>query len=126
MRCSQCEKWNPDGASFCMRCGSKLSLVCPQCGTDLPPDPDARFCFVCGGEIAAEVDVQASGSSDAVAERLHRLVPREYADRLQATRGRLSRERRMVTILFSDIKSSTALAEELDPEDWLGDHGWRL
>jgi ABC-type oligopeptide transport system substrate-binding subunit/class 3 adenylate cyclase len=36
-----------------------------------------------------------------------------------ATRGQLGHERRTVTILFSDVKDSTALAEELDPEDWL-------
>jgi class 3 adenylate cyclase len=54
---------------------------------------------------------------DAVARRLQRLVPREFAERLLATRGEVQRERRMVTILFSDVKGSTAMAEGLDPED---------
>jgi ABC-type oligopeptide transport system substrate-binding subunit/class 3 adenylate cyclase len=47
------------------------------------------------------------------------LVPQEYAERLLATRGQAGLERRVVTILFSDVKGSTALAEKLDPEDWL-------
>lgn len=29
-------------------------------------------------------------------------------------------ERRIVTILFCDVKSSTAMAEKLDPEAWAG------
>jgi ABC-type oligopeptide transport system substrate-binding subunit/class 3 adenylate cyclase len=45
------------------------------------------------------------------------MVPWEYAERLLATRGQVTAERRMVTILFSDVKGSTAMAEDLDPED---------
>ena len=48
---------------------------------------------------------------------IERLIPAEYAARLLATRGQLGKERRTVTILFSDITGSTALAENLDPED---------
>lgn len=29
-------------------------------------------------------------------------------------------ERRVVTILFCDVKGSTAMAERLDPEEWAG------
>ncbi len=32
--------------------------------------------------------------------------------------SRLEGERRVVTILFCDVKGSTAMAEQLDPEDW--------
>jgi class 3 adenylate cyclase len=49
--------------------------------------------------------------------RLQRLVPGEYAQRLLATRGQVAAERRTVTMLFSDVRGSTALAESLDPED---------
>jgi class 3 adenylate cyclase len=48
---------------------------------------------------------------------LKRLVPKEYAERLLATHGQAGGERRMVTILFSDVKGSTAMAEHLDPEE---------
>jgi class 3 adenylate cyclase/tetratricopeptide (TPR) repeat protein len=44
-------------------------------------------------------------------------VPKEYAERLLATRGQVSGERRIVTILFSDVKGSTSMAENLDPEE---------
>jgi class 3 adenylate cyclase len=48
---------------------------------------------------------------------VQRLIPKPFADRLLATRGQVSHERRMVTILFSDVKGSTAMAEQLDPEE---------
>jgi class 3 adenylate cyclase len=53
----------------------------------------------------------------ALTEALQRLVPKEFAERLLATRGQVAGERRVVTILFSDVKGSTAMAEDLDPED---------
>jgi len=36
---------------------------------------------------------------------------------LLATRGQITRERRIVTILYSDVKDATAMAEHLDPEE---------
>jgi len=48
---------------------------------------------------------------------LKRLVPQEFAERLLAARGKVGRERRVVTILFSDVKGFTQMAENLDPEE---------
>jgi ABC-type oligopeptide transport system substrate-binding subunit/class 3 adenylate cyclase len=115
MRCPKCSEQNPEGATFCMSCATRLVLVCDQCGTELPPQ--ARFCFNCAAPTGAPLSPVAKVASDSAAERLGRLVPREFAERLLATRGQVSRERRTVTILFSDIKGSTAMAENLDPED---------
>lgn len=50
---------------------------------------------------------------------LRRLVPQTYVERLLATQGQAQPERRLVTILFSDVKGSTAMAETLDPEEVL-------
>ena len=130
MRCPKCNKENPEDASFCMKCGARLVLVCRQCGTELPLDPDVRFCFKCGGEIKHPDEAPAAApgtpvlsvaplTAEGIAERLQRLVPKEFAERLLATRGKVGKERRTVTVLFSDVKGSTAMAEELDPEDWM-------
>ncbi len=73
---------------------------CPKCGT-----------AVAGAKGPAERDSQAM-----VSHAVQRLIPKEFAERLLATRGQVQAERRMVTILFSDVKGSTAMAEELDPE----------
>ncbi len=49
-------------------------------------------------------------------------MPKEVAAKLKtlsSTRG-AEGERRIVTILFCDVKGSTAIAEKLDPEEWAG------
>lgn len=46
-------------------------------------------------------------------------MTKEIASKIAAAlAGGVEGERRIVTILFADIKGSTALAEKLDPEDW--------
>jgi len=113
MRCLQCGTENRAGARFCRKCAAALALVCAQCGAELPAD--AQFCDACGAALAP--GPAAGAEANAALERLMRQVPKEYAERLLATRGQPHDERRTVTILFSDIKGSTAMLEKLDPED---------
>jgi class 3 adenylate cyclase/tetratricopeptide (TPR) repeat protein/ribosomal protein L40E len=118
MRCTQCNAENPEHARFCWRCGAKLPEVCPRCNALLLPQ--ARYCSECGAEVGATPPPGIPPSPSApgfLTDRLLRLVPQEYADRLVSTRGQVPSERRLVTILFSDVKGSTAMAEALDPED---------
>jgi len=92
-------------------------MVCTQCGTELAPDPDVRFCRECGTEVERPPSEAADERDSTAVKALERLVPKEFAERLLATRGQVEAERRMVTILFSDVKGSTAMAEDLDPEE---------
>ncbi len=52
--------------------------------------------------------------------QLRAFIPPELAVKLEAARasGEMVGERRIVTMLFCDVKGSTAAAERLDPEDW--------
>ncbi len=50
--CSNCGTRNPDGARFCVSCGSSLVPACLLCGAEIPAE--ARFCPACGTPIAAE------------------------------------------------------------------------
>jgi class 3 adenylate cyclase/tetratricopeptide (TPR) repeat protein len=53
-------------------------------------------------------------------KQLEQFVPQELMTKLETARstGSMVGERRVVTILFCDVKGSTAAAEQLDPEDW--------
>lgn len=119
MNCPQCGTENPAGARFCLHCASGLAPVCAGCGTELPPG--ARFCFNCGAAAPAPLAPPTAAAQEQGApgldKAIQRLIPAGYAERLLATRGQVARERRTVTILFSDVKGSTAMAEGLDPEE---------
>jgi class 3 adenylate cyclase len=105
MQCPQCDTELPDQAKFCFQCGARIGTPPP------PPEPEP---FAPGpGRTEGAALRQAEG----MARRLQRLVPKELTERLMAARGKMEGERRIVTILFSDVKGSTAMAENLDPGD---------
>src|SRR6202166_2692586 len=102
MVCAKCNKDNPADASFCEECGSKLELVCPACKASV--SPGARFCKRCGAAIGGPPPSEKqAGSQIRVAE-----VPESE---------NLEGERKTVTALFADIKGSTELEQDLDPEE---------
>ena len=95
-----------------MKCGSPLANSCPQCGTELPAE--AQFCFKCGHQMA-----QAKAAP--VQTRIQQHIPAELLAKLESARASgMQGERRIVTMLFCDVKGSTAAAEQLDPEEWAG------
>jgi class 3 adenylate cyclase len=99
--------------------------TCAQCGASLPAQ--ARFCAQCGAAItpspapaAPLPEATRPPASPQIFAIPKRLIPREYAERLRRSTGEQpANERRLVTILFSDIKGSAALAEHMDPEEML-------
>ena len=110
--CPNCKSENPDGAKFCVSCGSPLLAACTECGSPLPGQ--ARFCPECGHQQGEEAQPDSSRAT------LERYIPKELLAKLEAVRasgGQLG-ERRVVTMLFCDVTGSTAAAEKLDPEEW--------
>ncbi|HUF37630.1 MAG TPA: adenylate/guanylate cyclase domain-containing protein [Anaerolineales bacterium] len=127
MDCPTCGNANPAGAKFCNKCGSPLKSGCPNCGHENPPG--ARFCNECGtalGTGTAGSTKAAARVQPAVPVRgdpavpLRSLIPDDFAARLASARAKkeMVGERRIVTMLFCDVKGSTAAAGNLDPEDW--------
>ena len=120
MNCPQCHYECPPDFSFCPKCGSSLELACSRCGFEAPVD--FAFCPKCGSTlvIADEGGDQVKTEEiipPAFESAMQRLVPQEYAERLREAGCQMAHERRLVTILFSDVKGSTAMAEDLDPEE---------
>lgn len=117
MTCPNCGFGNPAGAKFCNNCGQKLPAGCPQCGQVNPEG--ARFCNNCGFKLAASAPGAPVPPPTAVGA-LDRYMPPELRAKLDAARGSRAGvgERRIVTMLFCDVKGSTAAADRLDPEEW--------
>lgn len=121
MRCSSCSTENPEAARFCLHCGTSLVTspvsVCKRCHS--PLHSEARFCSACGAEAPLSPDGAPVLNPNALQESLQRYLPTGYVEKLLAAKGHVEGERRVVTILFSDVKGSTALGERLDPEEVL-------
>ena len=108
MNCPSCGHENPSLARFCLQCGSRLALVCTQCGTELPAN--ARFCLACGQPVGQPA---ASGRGPAPES----YTPRHLAEQILSSRSALEGERKQVTVLFADLKSSLELLADRDPEE---------
>ncbi|CUS05833.1 putative Adenylate/guanylate cyclase with TPR repeats [Candidatus Promineifilum breve] len=140
MICPTCGANNRDNAAFCRHCGRLLLSACPRCRA--AAEPGANFCDSCGaplsprawtGQITNDelrITNEEGGSAPLLPRPpaplppttpapldLDRYIPRELLGKLTAARG-ASAERRVVTLLFCDIQGSTALAGQLDPEEW--------
>ena len=108
MRCSKCGAENPEAARFCIECASPFARRCRSCGTENPPH--AKFCAQCAALLSDRASPASSSASS--------VPPRQSVEvNVATTDSPLDGERRTVTALFADIKGSTELMAELDPED---------
>src|SRR5208282_2498878 len=110
MRCTNCGTENVAGKKFCSQCGSGLASRCPKCASENAPA--ARSCGDCGAALAGIAEPPAANSSQtgSTVSKI-RVTP----EGLDATA--LEGERKTVTALFADIKGSTELEQDLDPEE---------
>ena len=106
MRCSKCATENPAGKKFCGGCGCALSSRCPRCGAE--NNTSFKFCGDCGASLSARGSLASDEGSASALSTVH-----VAADASEALEG----ERKTVTALFADIKGSTELERDLDPED---------
>src|SRR6266436_1721808 len=111
MRCSKCGTDNREGRKFCSKCGVALERQCPRCGASNEPGDD--FCGECGTALAANALPSASSATQAASAAPEiRVTPEQPV--LSTT---IEGERKTVTALFADIKGSTELMRDLDPEE---------
>ena len=140
--CPNCQVSNREGANFCRNCGYHFAIICPCCRSVLAAD--FNFCDKCGFDLRTELPVTAVSPAgarqpeipaltrpaagvpapgpapQAPDAQLQQYIPKELLKKLEHARlsGEMVGERRIVTMLFCDVKGSTAAAEQLDPEDW--------
>ena len=143
MICPNCQHNNPEKSGFCLNCGVRIAHFCSYCGNFLPLP--ANYCNRCGhaqrpaGDgylsdpaigFTQEKDDKATGTRvppEAASLKqaeddhpLHQYIPKELLGKLESARlsGGMAGERRVITMLFCDLKGSTAASEQLDPEEW--------
>src|SRR5262245_2615844 len=108
MTCPSCQRRNRPEANYCLRCGARLAESCPACGTSLPPE--SRFCYGCGTALPTAGAPKRAHSPESY-------TPKHLAEKIRTSRGSLEGERKQVTVLFADVKSSMELLADRDPED---------
>ena len=108
MRCAKCGFKNLARMKFCGQCTAPLVLVCSHCQFQNPLS--FKFCGQCAAALPLRTRTKKGASAAAKAAGAASIV-REEASR--AVEG----ERKTVTALFADIKGSTELEEDLDPEE---------
>src|SRR6516164_2482653 len=104
MRCTKCGAYNREGRKFCAKCAALLARACPQCGASNQPGED--FCGECAAPLGQPQAPSGKKSSGAPIQVAETPAPED-----------IDGERKTVTALFADIKGSTELEQDLDPED---------
>jgi hypothetical protein len=124
MRCAKCATENRDAAKFCDKCGARLSPKCPACGAE--NRSDAKFCDSCGTALQPSPahlrertpGAKREGGPVLSGPRAGREgKPKDEGAATSAEPEALEGERKTVTALFADIKGSTELEQDLDPEE---------
>ena len=107
MKCANCGAENPAEQKFCNECAAPFKRRCSKCGYENAPT--AKFCGDCATALtssSASKPTARTASTPSV-----RIAPESSSPEI------LEGERKTVTALFADIKGSTELMEELDPEE---------
>jgi class 3 adenylate cyclase/tetratricopeptide (TPR) repeat protein len=112
VRCPNCNyDRNPEGTKFCGNCGAPLNNRCSKCGRDNPAQ--FKFCGECGAQLQAGSASAARTAAGAATSIVTSLAEQASVDPHDVPDG----ERKTVTALFADIKGSTEMMEDLDPEE---------
>jgi class 3 adenylate cyclase len=104
---------------FCGMCGAALSTACPACGFANPAD--FNYCGMCGSPLSAAGE-RAAPTSPVIA--LPPDVPSVVQPELVSVypapaQIQLEGERRMATVLITDLTGSSALLEQMGTENWV-------
>ena len=115
MKCPTCQFSNPLGGKFCNECGSLLGIACPACEKSNPPGN--KFCSECGKGL--NPDIKASVNHLSLNDKLRKIqqyLPKGLTEKILSQKDRIEGERKVVTIMFCDMKEFTPLTEKIGPE----------
>src|SRR5438309_9836411 len=109
MQCPRCRAENREGRRFCGECGLSFASACPSCG--FLNEGGEKFCGGCGRSLTATASpVEPRFSSTQT------YIPKHLAERILTSKAVLEGERKHITVLFADLKTSMELLANRDPE----------
>ena len=109
MQCPRCQHENREGRRFCSKCGAALAAACPACG--FTNEAGDEFCGGCGARLGAPQSSQPRFTTP------NAYTPKHLAEKILTSRSALEGERKLVTVLFADLKGSMELLADRDPEE---------
>ena len=136
--CPNCGAVNPGNARFCNQCGTPLGEPAPairpgrvsgglaartgartpaQSGTSAPTAPASPSTANGTYAPAATAPIGATAAAPAKLAEVPASLPLAVAGGGTGLASEHDEQRRVVTVLFADLTSSTALADGMDPED---------
>src|SRR3989442_1053101 len=119
MECPQCRHANPPETKFCGECGTRLQSRCPACQAVNPPSN--KFCSECGQRLEGAGPAPAAAAAPVTPPARfaspEAYTPKHLAEKILTSKSAIEGERKIVTVMFSDVSGFTALSEKLDPED---------
>jgi class 3 adenylate cyclase/tetratricopeptide (TPR) repeat protein len=108
MKCPRCQAVGRDDRRFCVDCGARLVATCDACGVEVTPGKS--FCGACGAPLVAVQPLQRLDVARAY-------TPKHLAEKILTSKSALEGERKLVTVLFADMKGSMELLADRDPEE---------
>jgi class 3 adenylate cyclase/tetratricopeptide (TPR) repeat protein len=109
MLCPSCGFDNPRDMRFCGACGTRLTVNCAVCGFANPLD--FRFCGMCGTRLAPEA-AEVPLPPQQLSVEAEAFPPITSVPALEG-------ERRVVTVVVTDLTDSTHLLETIGTESWV-------
>ncbi len=113
--CQHCGGALAPFAKFCSNCGNQVAIACPNCQGAV--EAGQKFCIHCGGPLEPEGPEKTPGDAGPPAQ-ISGAVPQAASQ--SPTRRTISGplgDRRIVTVLFSDVQGLEGLQQSLDPEE---------
>jgi class 3 adenylate cyclase/tetratricopeptide (TPR) repeat protein len=107
MQCPRCQAENLLGTRFCGQCAALLAAVCASCGASNPTGN--KFCGHCAAPLDKPVQPRFASPES--------YTPKHLAEKILTSKAALEGERKLVTVLFADLKGSMELLADRDPEE---------
>lgn len=118
MQCPNCDHVNSANAKFCEECATPLKRQCGNCSEAL--SATAKFCPECGTAAAiaqAATPVVEEPQAEANSHNSPAsYTPKHLIEKIVLSRSAIEGERKLVTVMFADLKGSTQMIAEQDPE----------